>query len=406
MARLSQALNPGELASLPEGEHCDGSGLYLRVTGIGGRSWIVKYQWAKKQEKMGIGSLADVSLKDARKKARSIRGQARDGVNPKLHREQVSASARSAPLFKDFAAKILEEKIVEGLKGEKSKAKARRCINVYAVGLHNKPVNRITVDDVCNVLRPIWRAKPTAARETRRHLQTVFGAAKARGEIARNATNPAAWDDNLKHLLPKQPKNGSLRGKHKSLPYDELPAFMSELRALTQQSAKMLEVCILTCARTTEIIQMQWSQLDLKRGRWVMPGKVMKNELQADIPLTSTVLAILGEIREAGWDDKYVFPGLKAGTTCSNNTMLKLLKIDMGRNATVHGFRSTFRTWGQNETSHEREVLEYCLHHIEGEEAELAYARGDVWEKRKAALRAWEAFCNSKPAPKLKLVAA
>ena len=58
--------------------------------------------------------------------------------------------------------------------------------------------------------------------------------------------------------------------------------------------------------------------------------------------------------------DKYVFPGLKAGTTCSNNTMLKLLKVDMGRKATVHGFRSTFRTWGQNETSIEREVLEYC----------------------------------------------
>lgn len=71
----------------------------------------------------------------------------------------------------------------------------------------------------------------------------------------------------------------------------------------------------------------------------------------------------------------------------------------------MHGFRSTFRTWGQNETSHEREVLEYCLHHIEGEEAELAYARGDVWEKRKAALQGWEAFCNSKPAPRLKLVA-
>jgi hypothetical protein len=56
MARISQGLNPGELSSLGEGEHCDGKGLYLRVTGIGGRSWIVKYQWAKKQEKMGVTS--------------------------------------------------------------------------------------------------------------------------------------------------------------------------------------------------------------------------------------------------------------------------------------------------------------------------------------------------------------
>jgi hypothetical protein len=81
MARISQGLNPGELSSLGEGEHCDGGGLYLRVTGMGGRSWIVKYQWAKKQEKMGIGSLADVGLAAARKKAKTIREQARDGVN-------------------------------------------------------------------------------------------------------------------------------------------------------------------------------------------------------------------------------------------------------------------------------------------------------------------------------------
>jgi integrase len=402
MPRISQGLNPAELQSLPEGEHCDGTGLYLRVTGMGGRSWIVKYQWAQKQEKMGIGSLGDVGLAAARKKAREIRDDARNGVNPKLKREQVSASARSAPVFKDFATMILEQKILEGLKGDKSKAKARRCINVYCGPLHKLPIDQIGVDEVENVLRPIWRSKPSAAREARRHLLTVFGAAKAKGFIDRNKVNPATWDDNLKHLLPKQPKKGSLRGKHKSLPYDEMPDFMVDLRALTSQSGKMLEVCILTCVRTIEVIQMQWSQIDWKKGKWVIPGKVMKNELPADIPLTDTVITVLREIQKAGWDDKYVFPGLKAGTTCSNNTMLKLLKVDMERKATVHGFRSTFRTWGQNETSHEREVLEYCLHHIEGEEAELAYARGDVWEKRKTALKAWETFCNSKTAPKTK----
>jgi len=41
--------------------------------------------------------------------------------------------------------------------------------------------------------------------------------------------------------------------------------------------------------------------------------------------------------------------------------MLNLLTVDMARNAAVHGFRSTFRTWGQNEISIEREVLEYRL---------------------------------------------
>jgi hypothetical protein len=87
-------------------------------------------------------------------------------------------------------------------------------------------------------------------------------------------------------------------------------------------------------------------------------------------------------------------------------TELKSLNPSTLSNAqTVHGFRSTFRTWGQNETSIEREVLEYCLHHIEGGEAELAYARGDCWGKRETALKEWEAFCNSNAAPRVKLVA-
>jgi integrase len=290
------------------------------------------------------------------------------------------------------------DQVVTGLKGEKSKAKWRRCVDVYSAHLHKLPIDQVGVDDVVNTLTPIWRTKPIAARETRAHLQHIFGAAKALGHVDRNKINPATWEDNLKHLLPKQPKKGSLRGKHKSLPYDEMPGFMVDLRALTAQSVKMLEVCILTCVRTIEVVQMQWSQIDWKRGRWVIPGKVMKNGMEADIPLTDTVTAILRDIQGAGWDEKYVFPGLKAGTTCSNNTMLKLLKVDMERKATVHGFRSTFRTWGQNETDHSRECLEFCLHHIEGGEAELAYKRGDMWEKRKATLTDWDKFCNTKTA--------
>jgi integrase len=416
MARISQGLNPGELQSLPEGEHCDGGGLYLRVTGMGGRSWIVKYQWAKKQEKMGIGSLADVAMKDARKKAKAIRDQARDGINPKIHREQVSASARSAPLFKDFAKDIVTARVA-GMKNDKGIAKWWRSVNVYCVDLHAKQMHEITVDDVVAVLKPRWIKNPQAMRNCRAHLQEIFGAARAKKIIPKNETNPAVWADNLKFLLGKQPRKGKVRGSHPAMKYADVPAFMAELRAKDTVGALMLETLILTGVRTTEAIQMRWNQIDLAQSRWVIPGKIMKNGLEADIPLTDTVIALLKRIKEIGLGGPNVFPGQKAGTACSNNTMLKLLKVDLGRsNVTVHGFRSSFRTWGQNETplvdakgkptvAIAREVLELCLHHIEGSEAENAYAKGDMWEKRRVALKAWETFCNSKTAPKLQLVA-
>jgi len=99
-----------------------------------------------------------------------------------------------------------------------------------------------------------------------------------------------------------------------------MPDFMAQLRALTAQSAKMLEVCILTCARTSEVIQMQWSQIDWQKSRWVIPGKEMKR-LAADIPLTDTVIAILRDIKEARWHDKYV-SGLKAVSTSADQTAM------------------------------------------------------------------------------------
>ena len=169
----------------------------------------------------------------------------------------------------------------------------------------------------------------------------------------------------------------------------------------------MLEVLILTGARTTEAIQMRWSQIDFAKAKWVIPGKAMKNGLEASIPLTETVIARLKAIKELGLPGDYVFPGQKAGTMMSNNTMLKLLQKDLEQpDVTVHGFRTSFRSWGQNESSHSRECLEYCLHHIEGGEAELAYKRGDMLDKRRAAMKDWEAFCNTRPQPQLKVVSA
>jgi integrase len=351
MPKVARRLNPAELKSLPEGEHCDGNDLYLRVTGIGGRSWIVKYRWEKKQEKIGIGSLADVGLTAAREKAAKIRVQVLDKINPKAERKRTSASVRSTPLFKGFATEIVTAK-VEGM-SDKGIAKWWRTVNVYCADLHQKQVGEITVDDVVAVLAPRWIKNPQAMRNCRSHLQHIFGAANAKKLVPMSWSNPALWQDNLKFLLAKQPRKGKVRGSHPAMDYADLPAFMVALRQKETLGAWMLEVLILTCVRTTEAIQMQWSQIDFAKAKWVIPGKAMKNGLEASIPLTETVIARLKAIKELGLPGDYVFPGQRAGTMMSNNTMLKLLQQDLGReDVTVHGFRTSFRSWGQNESNH------------------------------------------------------
>ena len=65
----------------------------------------------------------------------------------------------------------------------------------------------------------------------------------------------------------------------------------------------------------------------------------------------------------------------------SNMTMLELLK-DMGRtDITVHGFRSTFKTWCDEETNFSNQAVEFCVAHVPGDEAEKAYRRGSMLAK-------------------------
>ena len=68
------------------------------------------------------------------------------------------------------------------------------------------------------------------------------------------------------------------------------------------------------------------------------------------------------------------------------------------QDATVHGFRSSFRDWAGNVSSFPREVVETALAHVIGDKAEQAYRRGDALEKRRKLMEAWANFCEPKKA--------
>ena len=88
---------------------------------------------------------------------------------------------------------------------------------------------------------------------------------------------------------------------------------------------------------------------------------------------------------------------MKPGIYLSYMAMSAVLKR-MGRSSiTVHGFRSTFRDWASEQTSFPHEVCEMALAHVIGNKAEAAYRRGDLFEKRRLLMEAWQAFADSRP---------
>lgn len=103
------------------------------------------------------------------------------------------------------------------------------------------------------------------------------------------------------------------------------------------------------------------------------------------------MLAILRALRPERPDPAaLVFPGGKAGRPLSDVALAKLLPPGV----TCHGYRSSFRTWAGEKTDHAREVVEMALAHRLGDAVEQAYARGDLFQRRRVLMDAWAAFCT------------
>ena len=210
-------------------------------------------------------------------------------------------------------------------------------------------------------------------------------AAKAKGY--RQGENPARWRGHLDHLLSKRSK--LTRGHHAAMPYDHVAAFVGRLRESESVAALALEFCILTAARSGEVLGARWSEIDLDKKVWTVPAHRMKAGREHRVPLPECAVAILRQLAEFRTGD-YVFPGQRRDRPLSD-AALRRMKIE---GVTVHGFRSSFRDWAGNETPYPRDLIETALAHIIGDKAEQAYRRSDALEKRRALMETWAMHCD------------
>lgn len=103
------------------------------------------------------------------------------------------------------------------------------------------------------MLQPLWSATPETASRLRGRIEAVIDMARALGHIDEDRANCARWKGHLDHLLPP-PKKFGARGRHKAMPYDQLPEFVKRLRASDNMAALALEFLILTATRTSETL--------------------------------------------------------------------------------------------------------------------------------------------------------
>jgi integrase len=383
---MASRLTARKVDTAKPGKYSDGGNLYLIVSDSGARKWVLRFTWRGRAKEMGLGSAANVPLAGAREKAASARRKIAQGLNPIEERKRDGG----IPTFGEMADDV-REALSAGFRNEKHKAQWKSTLETYAAPLRAKPVDTITTDDVLAVLKPIWTTKAETASRVRGRIEKVLDAAKAKS--FRDGENPARWRGHLDHLLPKPSK--LVRGHHLAMPYEEVATFIADLRQREATAALALELSILTAARSGEVLGMQWSEIDLDKKVWTVPAKRMKAGREHRVPLSARAIAILRQLEKlkAG---EFVFPGQARNKPLSNMAMEMVLRRMNVEDATVHGFRSSFRDWAGNVSNFPREVVETALAHVIGDKAEQAYRRGDALEKRRKLMDAWASYCEPK----------
>lgn len=389
-------LNAARMRTLTKpGTYGDGSGLYLQVRGSENRSWLFRFKLHGRPHLMGLGTVADVSLAEARDAAAAARKLFRQGINPIDQRRSARAesTAQAGLTFAQVANAYITAH-EPSWRNAKHRQQWRNTLDTYAAPILGKlPVAQVDVGAVTRVLEPLWRGKTETASRLRGRIELVLDYATARGW--RTGDNPARWRGHLDNLLPARSKVAKVE-HHAALPWRETGAFMATLAEQEGVSALALRFAILTAARTGEAIGARWSEFNMTEAVWTVPASRMKAGREHRVPLSDDVLDVLrnlAKLRDDPKADGYVFPGGKAGKPLSSMALLMLLRRMKRGDLTAHGFRSTFRDWCAEATNYPREVAEAALAHTLRDKTEAAYQRGDLLEKRRRLMGEWATFC-------------
>jgi integrase len=391
MGKLTAASVRGLIAP---GRYADGQGLFLEVRG-GSRVWVYRYQLARRERLMSLGTAAAISLAEARQSHAEARSLVLRQIDPLDARQASRASAEAVATvsFAQAAAAYIDAHQA-GWHGPRSVAQWQNSLAAYALPrFGTKPVDSVTVDDVLKALSPIWTTKTVTASIVRSRLELILDYARARGW--RTGENPAIWRGNLRSLLP--PPGKVHRTVHRAaLPWRDAPALMAALASESNMAARCLRFLMLTATRSQEARACRWSEIDMGAALWTIPASRMKAGKQHRVPLSDAAMDILEALAGMRTGELVFFSRVR-GRPVADTTLAAALKRRGQHAITIHGFRSTFRDWAAD-TGQPADAAELALAHVVGSQVTRAYARSDLLEARRTLMHAWAEFLLTPPA--------
>ena len=374
-----KALSAAFVRSAPPGRHADGNGLYLFVQPTGTRSWVQRLVVRGRRREIGLGAAALVPLAKAREQALANRMLARSGGDPLSDRRRV----QGVPTFAEAAGRVLEQKR-DGWRGRWHAQNWIRSMERYAFPrIGSRPVSEVNTADVLEILTPIWHSKAETARAVRQRIRSVLEWAIA---LDMRSDNPCD------RVLPVLGPQNDIVTHRQALHHRDVAAAIETVRAGSAQPAVKLafEFLVLTAARSGEVRGAQWVEIDTTDHVWTLSAQRMKAKREHRVPLCRRAVEVLDAARTLGDGNPLVFP-MPSGRPISASTLLKMLN-DLRIAAVPHGFRSSFRDWAAEKTDHPREVIEAALAHVVQNKVEAAYARSDLFDRRRLLMDDWSEY--------------
>ena len=373
------------------------------------RSWILRVRVGDKRQPFGLGSYPQVSLSEAREQAKKLVADARQGVNPKEKKKSarsalLSAAARNKT-FQECADAYMEAHS-QDYSNDKHRKQWAATLETYAYPIIGKQlVSDITMRSVLDVLLQdtqsadktvgkLWHTKTETAKRLLGRIKTVLDFATV--NEYRTGTNPAQWTGHLDTQLPSPKKLAGIK-HHPAIPYGDMGDFMTRLRANDSMSAKALEFLILTGVRSGSVRLADRSEIDFTKKLWVIPAAHTKTKQEHRVPLAPQAIKLLLSLPRVAGTTK-LFPSTRGGAL-SDMALSQLMRgmRDRGElhvEAVPHGFRSTFRDWGAEQTSYPDEIRKAASGHTVGDSVQQAYQRTDLLEKRRRMMDDWAKFLD------------
>ena len=374
------------------GRYCDGNGLYLQVHPTGSRNWIQRIIIRGRRRELGLGGFPLVSLKEARATAFTNRKLAREGGDPLAARRR----ANGVPTFEAAAEKVWKDKH-PGWRNPRHAQEWMSTLRRFAFPhIGHLRVSDVSGADVLDTLQRIWHERPETARRVRRRIGAVLEWAVA---MELRPDNPC---DRVAAVLgPQQDAVQHMR----ALPHGDVAAAIEAMWASGATPAVKLgfEFLVLTAARSGEVRGARWTEIDLPAGVWTLPATRMKSNREHRVSLCGRADEILQAARTLG-DGRSPFVFASQDGKPFSITRLPRLMHQLEIRAVPHGFRSSFRDWAAEETDHPREVVEAALAHAVGNRTEAAYARSDLFERRRRLMDEWAEYLNQRRSKRSRVI--